>query len=89
MREVGILEAKTNLSALVEAVERGGEEIMITRHGKPAARLAPIDVAPNAPRRLSGPELLARSQALRDRIALADPELAGQSWEEIKAEMRR
>ena len=41
MREVGILEAKTNLSALVEAVESGGEEILITRHGRPVALLSP------------------------------------------------
>ena len=32
-------EAKTNLSRLVEQVERG-EEIVFTRHGKPVARLA-------------------------------------------------
>lgn len=31
-------EAKTNLSKLVERVE-GGEEIVITRRGKPAVRL--------------------------------------------------
>jgi len=40
MRQVGVLEAKTHLSALLEAVEKG-EEIEITRHGRPIARLAP------------------------------------------------
>lgn len=38
MKHVGIFEAKTNLSSLVEQVE-GGQEIVITRHGKPVARL--------------------------------------------------
>lgn len=38
MKHVGIFEAKTNLSSLIEEVERGGE-IVITRHGKPVARL--------------------------------------------------
>lgn len=33
-------EAKTQLSKLVERVE-GGEEIVITRRGQPAARLVP------------------------------------------------
>ncbi|MDP2732655.1 MAG: type II toxin-antitoxin system prevent-host-death family antitoxin [Hoeflea sp.] len=38
MDEVGILEARNNLSALIERVERG-EEVTITRHGKPVAKL--------------------------------------------------
>jgi prevent-host-death family protein len=38
MTEVGMHEAKTNLSKLVERVE-GGEEIVITRRGEPAVRL--------------------------------------------------
>lgn len=37
---VGAFEAKTHLSALLERVERG-EEIVITRHGRPVARLLP------------------------------------------------
>ena len=40
MREVGVLEAKTHLSALLDEVERGGE-VVITRHGRPVARLSP------------------------------------------------
>lgn len=34
-------EAKTQLSRLVERAE-AGEEVVITRHGTPAARLVPI-----------------------------------------------
>ena len=38
-----MLEAKTNLSKLVEAVELGKErEIILARNGKPVARLVPI-----------------------------------------------
>lgn len=40
MREVGAFEAKNKLSALLDEVERG-EEVVITRHGKPVARLVP------------------------------------------------
>jgi prevent-host-death family protein len=38
--QIGMHEAKTQLSKLVERVE-GGEEIVITRRGEPAARLVP------------------------------------------------
>ncbi len=47
MREVGVLEAKTNLSALLDEVQRTGEPVLITRHGKPVAQLS----APPATRR--------------------------------------
>ena len=40
MIEVGTYEAKTNFSALLDRVERG-EEVVITRHGTPVARLVP------------------------------------------------
>ncbi|MEO6596024.1 MAG: type II toxin-antitoxin system prevent-host-death family antitoxin [Planctomycetota bacterium] len=38
--EVGVFEAKTNLSQLIERVERG-ESVVITRHGTPVAKLVP------------------------------------------------
>jgi prevent-host-death family protein len=38
--EIGAFEAKNKLSALLDRVEQG-EEIVITRHGKPVARLVP------------------------------------------------
>jgi prevent-host-death family protein len=40
--EVGVFEAKTNLSQLIERVQQG-ESIVITRHGAPVARLVPFD----------------------------------------------
>lgn len=39
--QVNMHEAKTHLSKLVERVE-GGEEIVISRAGKPAAKLVPV-----------------------------------------------
>ena len=42
MVEVGAYEAKTNLSRLLERVERG-ERITLTRHGRPVAMLVPVD----------------------------------------------
>ena len=40
MRQVGTFEAKNKLSALLDLVQ-AGEEIEITRNGKPIARLVP------------------------------------------------
>lgn len=39
MIEVGAYEAKTQLSSLLDKVEQG-EEVVITRHGRPVARLS-------------------------------------------------
>lgn len=44
MSSVNMLQAKSSLSRLVESLEQGKErEIIIARHGKPAAKLVPID----------------------------------------------
>jgi prevent-host-death family protein len=40
LSSVGVFDAKTHLSALLDRVERG-ETIIITRHGKEVARLSP------------------------------------------------
>lgn len=46
MHTVNMLEAKSSLSRLVEAIEQGGErEIIIARNGRPAAKLVPMDRA--------------------------------------------
>ena len=51
MPTVNMLEAKSNLSRLVEAVESGSEaEIVIARHGKPSARLVPVVGSAKGPR---------------------------------------
>lgn len=38
MREIGAFEAKNTLGNLLDLVQKG-EEVVITRHGKPVARL--------------------------------------------------
>ena len=43
MREVGAFEAKSKLGTLLDWVENG-EEVLITRRGKPVARLVPADI---------------------------------------------
>lgn len=43
MEAVNMLQAKSSLSRLVEAIEQGRErEIIIARNGRPAARLVPV-----------------------------------------------
>ena len=42
--QVSVHAAKTNLSKLLEAVERG-ERVVIARHGVPAAELVPVNTA--------------------------------------------
>ena len=51
MSVFNMLEAKSNLSRLVEAVETGAEaEIIIARNGRPAARLVAIRPVPSGMR---------------------------------------
>jgi len=51
METVNIHAAKTNLSKLIERVEKG-EDIVISRNGKPAAHLTPYkESMPQQPRR--------------------------------------
>lgn len=42
MTEVGTLEAKNRLSSLLDQVLEGGE-VIITRHGRPVAKLVAVD----------------------------------------------
>jgi prevent-host-death family protein len=52
-RRVQLREAKAGLSALVSAAERG-EETIITRRGKPVARIVPV-TEENEPKRVNHP----------------------------------
>lgn len=46
MQTVNMLQAKSSLSRLVEAIEQGQErEIVIARNGRPVAKLVPINTA--------------------------------------------
>jgi prevent-host-death family protein len=60
MREIQASEAKIHLPQLLDEIERG-ETIVITRHGRPIARLIPED----AMRRHDRGEAVERLKALR------------------------
>lgn len=86
MREVGVLEARTAFSALIEEVETGGEPVMITRHGRAVAKIVPATASVSEPSRRFGAE--GREERLRrlgEELEAARPELATMSWEEMKA----
>jgi prevent-host-death family protein len=76
---VGAFEAKTHLSALLDRVARG-EQIVITKHGRPVARLVPAAL----PDREEVGGIIARIKALR-----VGQTLGGLSWKDLRDEGRR
>lgn len=79
MITVGAFEAKTKLSALLDRVEQG-EEVLITRHGEPVARL----VKESQAKRQDMEALLERLREVRERSTLG-----GISWKELRDAGRR
>ena len=72
MREVGSFEAKNHLSALLDAVERG-EEVVITRRGRPVARLvAPVPTVDRAEAEAALARMRARAAGLEPSVTLAE-----------------
>lgn len=69
MREVGMFEAKTHLSALVDEVARG-ETVIITKRGHPVAQLTP----PEAPNRRAAVTAAQTLRDMRKRIGWATTE---------------
>lgn len=68
MITVGTFEAKTKLSELLDRVE-GGEEVVVTRRGKPIARLVPAGGKPLVhPNRTTAEELIEIGQRFRGRV---------------------
>jgi prevent-host-death family protein len=51
MKSYNIHEAKTHLSRILESVQ-SGEEVIISKAGKPIAKLVPIDASSGGKRRL-------------------------------------
>ncbi len=79
MITLGAFEAKTHLSSLLERVAQG-EEIVITRHGKPLARLIPVAVADNSRVDLA----ISKLKVLRKGCTLN-----GLPWQTLRDEGRR
>jgi prevent-host-death family protein len=71
MKEVGVLEAKTHLSALLDEV-CAGAEVVITRHGKPIAKLVPSESQPRDRREAIAEILAVRAEIERKYGAAED-----------------
>ena len=78
MLQVGAFEAKNTLGSLLDRVE-AGEEILITRHGKPTARLAPVAKVSAADRARAHAALESMRQRARENPT------GPFNWEEWKA----
>lgn len=77
MQEIGAFEAKNKLAALLDRVE-GGEEIVITRHGRAVARLVPhIGGVDRSQARAAAERIRARTQSLK---------IGGFNWRRLKAD---
>ncbi len=77
---IGLFEAKTHLSELVARAEQG-EEVVITRHNRPVARIVPFVVA--------GREPAARRAALKALLNAAAKRKLGMDWKALRDEGRR
>jgi prevent-host-death family protein len=78
MKHVGIFEAKTNLSRLIEQVEKG-QEVTITRHGKPVVKLV------RARAELTPEQIAERKDAIKRLQEVASRLKINATQEEIKA----
>ncbi len=77
MTEIGAFEAKNTLGSLLDRVDRG-EEIVITRHGKPTARLVPYAGGID--------RLAARAAIQRIRARVSKVEPVPFDWQALKAD---
>lgn len=78
--QIGAFEAKNTLGSLLDRVEQG-EEIVITRHGKPIAKLLPNDT------RIDREQVQAAFDRIRERArqyARQNPDAPPFDWEEVK-----
>ena len=79
MRKTSLAEAKAHLSKLVDDAEHHGKQIMILRHGKPAAVIVPVPMAAPKPRRvkrLSDRAVRKSVQAFVDEFSATEPDVS-------------
>lgn len=82
MRQIGVLEARTNFSHLVAEVERTGEPVTVTRHGKAAVRIVPARDRGTVDRQ-ERRKRLEKIQQLRDAMTFV-PGFDDLPWEQLK-----
>ena len=85
MMTVGAFQAKNTLGTLLDRVE-AGEEILITRHGKPSARLTPVARVSDADRARAHAALARMTQRAKEAKAGA---FVWEEWKSYRDEGRR
>lgn len=90
MQAVGLFEAKTHLSEYVARAE-AGEEVIITRHNKPVAKIVPLNAAATRPAKIIPPfvQRVFHSGGFLVDITKANELLAELDNEEFLAKTRR
>ena len=88
MLQVAVNQAKNQLSALIHAAE-GGEEVVLTRHGKPVVRLVREEAAvqPKPSREAQILEAIERLRAYQAMVK-PDPEYVKGDWKKYRDEGR-
>ena len=87
MREIGVLEARTSFSTLIAEVERTGEPVTVTRHGRPVVRIVPA--GPRHERDTPDQRRAVAEEIIAWRDAQPrDDDLAEMSWEDLKRVIR-
>ena len=71
MESIGSFEAKTHLPQLLERVAKG-EEITITRHGKPVARLVPAAPKPDVRQVIAEMKAFRKQNTLGEGLTIRD-----------------
>jgi prevent-host-death family protein len=84
MQTVTIAQAKNQLSSLIHAVE-SGEEVVLTRHGKPVVRLVAEQAVPLSDAEREAQALLVL-EAARDRLR---GKINFSEWKSLRDEGRR
>ena len=77
---IGLFEAKTHLSELVARAEQG-DEVIITRHNRPVARIVPFVATTQAP--------AVRRAAVKALLQSASQRKLGMDWKALRDEGRR
>lgn len=86
-KELGVTKARENFSEIVEKVQYEGDAYLISRHGKPAAAVVPLEVYENWKRQRRN--FFDTIRQIQDANEDVDPD---QAWEDVlqaQSELRK
>jgi prevent-host-death family protein len=86
-KNLGVTEAREKFSELIEKVQYQGNSFLISRHGKPAAAVVPVEVYENWKRQRA--EFFSLVRKMQERADLEPEEAERLALEAITAVRRR